>query len=183
MIDTLRLSRRLFPDLKSHRLADMTNAYSIIVNNSHRALDDCISTYELYNSLHKTVIERYGSVDSFCSIFGSKSNSRRIDITKIVPTTDQIDIDHPLYNRECVFTGALERMYRKDAMQLVVNVGGKVADRITKNTNYLILGNNDFCKSIKEGKSNKQKKAEALKLSGQDIDIISELSFYDMFEL
>ena len=58
--------------------------------------------------------------------------------------------------------------------------GGSVGDNVTKKTNYLILGNNDFCQSIKDGKSNKQKKAEDLILKGHDIEILSENVFYDL---
>jgi DNA polymerase-3 subunit epsilon len=71
-------------------------------------------------------------------------------------------------------------MTRKEAMQLVVDLGGICGDSVTKKTNYLILGNNDFCTSIKDGKSAKQKKAESLALSGNDIKIISENVFYDL---
>ena len=74
----------------------------------------------------------------------------------------------------------LEKMARKDAMQIVVDLGGLVGNSVTKKTNYLILGNNDYCSSIKGGKSSKQKKAESLKLAGNDIEIISENVFYDM---
>ena len=80
----------------------------------------------------------------------------------------------------CVFTGTLERMQRKDAMQLVVNLGGSCGDSVTAKTNFLILGNNDYCTTIKDGKSTKQKKAEALILKGNDLQIISETTFYDM---
>ena len=73
-------------------------------------------------------------------------------------------------------------MTRKTAMQMVVDLGGLVGNSVTKKTNYLILGNNDYCSSIKDGKSSKQKKAESLKLSGNDIEIISENVFYDMLE-
>ena len=68
-------------------------------------------------------------------------------------------------------------------MQLVADVGGINGDSVTKKTNYLILGNNDYCKAIKDGKSNKQKKAEKLILEGADLQIITENVFYDMFEL
>ena len=44
----------------------------------------------------------------------------------------------------------------------------------------MILGNNDFCSLIKDGKSNKQKKAESLILKGKDIQILSENVFYDL---
>ena len=62
----------------------------------------------------------------------------------------------------------------------MTNLGGIPSDSVTKNTNILVLGNNDYCSSIKDGKSNKQKKAEELILKGHDLIVISEKSFYDM---
>ena len=54
------------------------------------------------------------------------------------------------------------------------------ADNVTKKTNLLTLGNTTYSSNIKDGKSNKQKKAESLKLVGQDIEIIPENVFYEM---
>lgn len=71
-------------------------------------------------------------------------------------------------------------MIRRDAMQLVVNLGGVLDKNVTKQTNYLILGNNDYNAILKGEKSSKQKKVERLKLEGQDIEIIDELTFYDL---
>jgi len=61
-------------------------------------------------------------------------------------------------------------------------LGGINGDGVTSKTNYLILGNNDYCSNIKDGKSNKQKKAEELILKGQELQIISENVFYDLLE-
>ena len=91
-----------------------------------------------------------------------------------------INIVSPIDGKVCVFTGALEKMLRKDAMQLIANLGGINGDSVTSKTNFLILGNNDYCASIKDGKSSKHKKAEQLILKGQDIQIIPETVFYDM---
>lgn len=49
-----------------------------------------------------------------------------------------------------------------------------------KETNYLILGNNDYNPILRGKKSSKLLKAENLKLQGQDIEIISENVFYEM---
>lgn len=46
----------------------------------------------------------------------------------------------------------------------------------------LIMGNNDYCSTIKGGKSSKQKKAEEYKLKGQDIEILPESVFYEMIK-
>jgi DNA polymerase-3 subunit epsilon len=67
-------------------------------------------------------------------------------------------------------------------MQIVADLGGINEDGITKKTNFLILGNNDYCSTIKDGKSTKQKKAEQYILNGQDIVIVPETVFYDMLE-
>lgn len=72
------------------------------------------------------------------------------------------------------------KLLRKEAMKIVADLGGINEDTVTKNTNYLILGNNDYCTTIKDGKSSKQKKAEKNKIKGQDIEIIPEGVFYDM---
>ena len=65
-------------------------------------------------------------------------------------------------------------------MQIIANLGGINADSVTKKTDFLILGNNDLWKLIKDGKSSKQKKAEKLILKGKDLKIISENVFYDI---
>ena len=46
------------------------------------------------------------------------------DVSLITSENDSFDETHPLYRKRCVFTGALERMSRLDAAQLVANVGG-----------------------------------------------------------
>lgn len=110
----------------------------------------------------------------------SSGHHAYLSVKDISTSNTEFDETHPLYGKLCVFTGALQKMQRKDAMQIVVDLGGQVGNSVTKKTNYLILGNNDYCPFIKDGKSSKQKKAEALKLAGNDIEIISENVFYDM---
>ncbi len=65
-------------------------------------------------------------------------------------------------------------------MQLVANLGGCLGNGVTRKTDYLILGNNDYCTKIKDGKSIKQKKAEELILKGFDIQIMPEDVFYEL---
>ena len=95
-------------------------------------------------------------------------------------TNSVFDDNSSIFGKIFVFTGTLEKMSRREAMQLVLDSGGLCGDGVNMSTNYLVLGNNDYCTTIKEGKSNKQKKAERLQLSGFDIETISENVFYNM---
>jgi DNA polymerase-3 subunit epsilon len=173
-VDVLRIARRLLPDLPNHKLATLAEHFGVSPLVSHRALADCETCNSCYIKLQDCIIEKYGSVDAF------PIRSKNLKASDVTANTNDFDPSHPLYNKVCVFTGTLERMTRKEAMQLVVDLGGICGDSVTKKTNYLILGNNDFCTSIKDGKSAKQKKAESLALSGNDIKIISENVFYDL---
>lgn len=177
-IDTLRISRKALPELAHHRLSDVAFALNVVIDGEHRALCDCKTTFACFNALSEHISTSTG-LDAFLSSFRKHYN---LDLQKITSKNAAFDETHPLYGKHCVFTGTLERMPRADAAQEVVNVGGICDNGITKKTNFLILGNNDYCKAIKDGKSNKQKKAEEYILAGLDIHIIPENVFYEMLE-
>lgn len=173
-LDTMRLSRRLFKKLSNHKLITLVKAFGIEEKTSHRAMDDAEQTFHCYEYMIKYAFTNGINISEL-------NLSRNKTLAKhIIATSDEFDIAHPLFKKTCVFTGTLERMTRKEAMQLVANIGGLVADNVTKETNYLILGNNDYRASLKEGKSNKQKRAEKMELDGFDIDIIPEQAFYEL---
>lgn len=179
-IDTLRLSRKLV-NLENYRLKTILKYFKITNQDEHRAIGDCLATNDLLNKLEEECLNKYSSLDDFKNSF--KVTKTKTDLSKISTNNTEFDKDNNIYNRTFVFTGVLEKMIRKEAAQLVVDLGGKCGNSVTKATNYLVLGNNDYCSSIKDGKSSKQKKAEKLKLENHDIEIITENVFYDMIEI
>lgn len=179
-IDTLRLSRRMHSEHKHNRLIDLSARYNLSYDNAHRAEFDCLLTNKVFNIFRSEFVDLHGSTENAESILHPHKRNNAIKVDDIKATKTSFDETHPLFEKTVVFTGTLEKMNRKSAMQIVVDFGGKVSNSITKATNYLILGNNDYCPLIKDGKSSKQKRAETLKLSGNDIEIIPENVFYDM---
>ncbi len=170
-LDTMRLSRHSLKHLAHHRLKDIAEFFKINYENAHRALADCEITNQCYQML-KDYIKKNN-----ISIVLTKPKIKANDIKT---NNTSFDESSPIFQKTFVFTGTLEKMARSEAMQLVVDNGGINGDNVTKRTDYLVLGNNDYCSSIKDGKSNKHKKAESLILKGQDLKIISENVFYDM---
>lgn len=78
---------------------------------------------------------------------------------------------HPLENKQIVFTGALSTMTRSEAAKRVRACGGMLQGAVTKETDFLILGDK------RRGKSSKHIKAEQLISLGADIQIIIEDDF------
>lgn len=176
-MDTMIFSRKIYPQLPHHRLSDLAKFLNL-ANNQHRALADCITTYQLYETIKSTMDERGLKLSD---LWQCHSNGHPgIDIKAIKPKSNEIDEDNFFYGKHVVFTGKLEKMLRKDAMQIIVDLGGILDKSVNKNTNYLILGNNDYNAVLHGEKSNKHKKAEKLKMEGNDIDIIDEFTFYDI---
>lgn len=177
-LDTMRLSRRLYQEEQHHRLKDVVERLGIGTEVEHRALGDAMQTFQAYEHM-----KSYANTNNipFRSLY-PRTYSYYTHAREIKATTVDFDSSSPLYGKLFVFTGVLEKMSRKEAMQCVVNMGGQCGDSVTHKTDYLVLGNNDYCTTIKDGKSSKQKRAEALKLAGNDIEIISENVFYDMLE-
>ena len=109
---------------------------------------------------------------------------------KIAPlNNDFIDLSrshkNPLSGRHCVFTGRLERYKRREAMRIVAELGGVNERGVTRRTNVLILGNEEYRRAWgggECGKSRKHMKAERLVLAGQDIELIPENVFYDLVD-
>lgn len=173
-IDTMRISRRMYKDWPNHRLDTLISELDLPARYEHRAARDAIIAGEAYLKMSAS--------DSFVDAMEPTAKSYNSMAKSIVAKEGYSNESSPLYGKVCVFTGALESFTRRDAMQLVVDIGGICGDGVTKKTNYLILGNNDYCKAIKDGKSSKQKKAEKLILEGADLKIIPESVFLELID-
>ena len=66
-------------------------------------------------------------------------------------------------------------------MQKVADVGGKPVGSVTKTTNFLVVGQQDFSVVGETGMSEKQRKAMQLKDKGSDIEIMAESDFIALF--
>lgn len=173
-LDTMRLSRIALPDLPHHRLKDLKEYFSID-GVQHRALNDCQITHTVLSKLLDYIQENNVDLERYL-------HPKRFDLTSLTGDVTLNDPSNPLYGKHCVFTGKLQRFVRKDAAQIVCNIGGCCDNSVTKKTNFLIIGGLDDIPLVKDGKSTKMKKAEKLILDGQDLKILSESTFYDLIE-
>lgn len=110
-----------------------------------------------------------------------KDYSKRKD-HKFDPSSVAVDADpnHPLFGMNVVFTGKLESMKRDEARTLVVKVGGNAPERLTAETDYLVVGVQDLKVVGEKGLSGKMKTAAKYKEKGFPIEIIDEHDFLEM---
>ncbi|EEJ73565.1 BRCA1 C-terminal domain protein [Ligilactobacillus salivarius DSM 20555 = ATCC 11741] len=85
-------------------------------------------------------------------------------------------------NKCVVFTGSLQSMLRKDAIEKINAAGGIVKNYVSKETDYLVIAPRQLDMFEEERKSKKQIAAEKINMNGGEIKIISEEKFLSMLK-
>ena len=182
-IDTLDFSKRFFPKEKfpglvNYQLGTLIEYFNLPTGAFHDALKDCYHNYNFYE-FAKDYLQENNLIDEINKSkrqnthFGTKAKD-------ILPTVTEYDVTHPVYGKCFVFTGDFNNCSRSDAILFVKNHGGDCSDSVSRKVDYLVLGDLSNIKSVKDGKSTKQKKAEELIQKGDDIQIITEKEFIEM---
>lgn len=172
-MDTLQFARKVFPDLKNHKLTTLVKRFNLS-KNEHRALEDCISTKQLYDLIKQTMEEKNLKIETMWSTGKIKD---------FVSNNTEFNEDGPFYQRHMVFSGKLEKMTKAEAQQLVVDVGAILDNSVTKQTNILILGSTEQNSILKGKESAKHIKAEKYIQEGEDLEIIDEFTFYNIMDV
>lgn len=102
---------------------------------------------------------------------------KKIDAGDIVGDPSQIDEGSYFYGKAVCFTGAFQYGTRRELLQRIVDIGGYPMTSVTKETDILVVGQQDYRVVGDSGMSSKQKKAMAMREKGMDIEIMSEVDF------
>ena len=124
----------------------LSNKYSSIDELMNAKIDDLINIEGLGDKTANEIV----------TFFSNDENIKLIKRLKDfgVKTYDNIIKSSPLLNKKFVFTGSLKTFSRNKASDLVKNKGGIVTSSISKNVDYLIVGENPGSKLDKAKKLN-----------------------------
>lgn len=170
------LAKHIGVPLQHHNALSDAEASGKIINylidlSGHKDLDDFLSElrYKQYGLLGRRSFRR------------SKTTSNALDLAKhfesLKRNFNSIDVDHAYYEKYFCFTGKLESMTRKEALEKIAVVGGLYDKSVTKKTNFLVVGEQDFRVVGEKGLSSKMIKAEKYLQEGQEIEILTEDDF------
>lgn len=197
-IDSIVISSCVTPSYVRRSLKDRTAFFNIELDNHHNAISDARACAQLVNAC--VCLMKKNSLESYCQMFSNMSinkfselnpkshfrtNSKynTVKISEITPTVETINVGHPLFMKNVVFTGDLRTLVREEAMQKVVNAGGIVKSGVSSKTDFLVVGVQDKSLVGKKGMSTKEKKAYEFIEKGKEIKIINEDEFLSLLGL
>jgi DNA polymerase III subunit epsilon len=182
-------SKKVWQGLPAYDLKTLCKINKIDLKH-HRAGADCKATAEL--CLKAFDIAGVSTFDDFPEKLKTTigqlydggyrpSETKRIykskDLTKLVGDPTKHNPESIFYGRIVVFTGALSSMVRAEAQQKIADIGGILGNTVTKETDFLIVGQQDYRIVGDDGMSSKQKKAIGLIEQGSTLEILSENDF------
>lgn len=189
VIDTLDMSRVVFPMLPSHKLTDLNFWFNLDSGVSHHADTDAAATNALmwaclYPDKHASNYRKAvrDGLPETKRKHKPKSQHRAepVSISEIKPSQSRAIIPGPLCGKKIVFTGELS-IARKDAMQMAVDSGALLRSGVSGKTDFLVVGRQDLSVVGSDGMSSKQEKAQEINASGKGrIKIIDESEFMSM---
>ena len=190
-----RLAKLALPGLINYKLKTLTKELNIKLEH-HNALSDAKASGLILGYLLSA--NSYSDIDEFLynyhynktGLHGQYGFNRQLKgdyKSNLIyqPTEEEkalMNPDHYFYGLYFCFTGKLERMTRKEANTIVALTGGIPEKSVTKNTNILVVGEQDWRVVGESGLSSKMKKAQSLLENGQNIEIMTEDDFIKMFE-
>lgn len=127
-VDALRVARRALPHMGHYRLANICAALDVENDSKRRALPDALATVDCYEWMRLLVLERYGDEAGYARSFSRRGGESKLKAGDIVAGTDEFDEGHPLFGVNCVFTGKMTSMVRRDAVQALKDVEGNPQD-------------------------------------------------------
>nr|WP_090886001.1 exonuclease domain-containing protein [Evansella caseinilytica] len=189
-------------------LKERTKRFGITLDEHHHALADARACAQLVIECVRAKNRK--SLQAYCSTYTSipvksfaelkpqtsfingkgKANRRgktrkfdQVNISDITPaSTDDFDKNHPFFGKHLVFTGNLEKLDRKTAMQKVVDAGGILKSGVSSKTDFLVTGTQDKALVGSSGFSSKEVKARELIEKGHEIQILTEADFLQLLD-
>lgn len=186
-----RIARYAIDNCYSYSLPNVCEALGINLDSHHRAEADSKACAEVFiKCIQKTAIKSFSEletkyhfkkgefdVDLFKPQRSVGSSGSSIKVKDIVGDPSKFEEDSIFYEKVVCFTGTCKYGVRKELLQKIADIGGKPVDSVTKNTDILIVGQQDYRVVGESGMSSKQRKAIELKNNGQNIEIMSEEDF------
>ena len=175
-VDTIRLFKKLYPEGRIRNLEWLADHYKIPYENAHRGASDCAITHACYQAMRNEILSTSSADEFIASCEKKKKHQKSRDLKSFAPSSD-VDPSGALYQKVIVFTGSM-LLTRAEAIQIAVDAGAIVKNKVTTKTTFLVGGVQDPTRVGADGLSSKEEAAIAFNASGKaNIQFISEEEF------
>lgn len=199
-IDLLTLSRKMLPDLSSHKLGALASFCHCIAESAHRALSDSLMVHECFQYMKEYLPDTIITLKQLqCS--GDRSNARTSLVKKetqalhklheSLPSVIDVSVLTESYHDKVdavagmafCLTGDFLHGSKSEIKEIIEDHSGRCIGSVSGKTDYVIVGAYGSEQWACGNYGSKIKKAMELQAKGSDIRICSEKELFDMLSL
>lgn len=158
---TVEMSNNLWPNLTNHKLPTVAEAINYNLNNHHNAKYDALACAKIVTAAMKDL--NTTSFYNLCFLsktkIGTILNTKekgwnelryfRPNINNLIKMTDVEYTEHPYYSKNIAQIGEFSGMSMLDVAQHLFNVSGHFDEYILNDTDYVVLSDKYFEKTLK----------------------------------
>lgn len=115
-----------------------------IIELGERLVKEKLATKVKNANLKYTCMIKPEAARSLKQFFASEQGQQQLEQMRLLGINPETklaaEVETPLSGKKLVITGTLASMGRTQAVQMVINAGGRVADSVSKETDYLVIG-------------------------------------------
>lgn len=160
---TQKLAQQAFTDLKNYRLNDVADFLNLN-HIHHNSLSDAVIAAEIgiraipniktsiFNLKEDEItcnISKIASQDKTDNLT-TLSSKKKLNSKLLKPNLESADPNSYFYNKKVVFTGDLESISRKEAAEIIYEMGADINTNVSKKTHIVILGHNPGPSKLKQ---------------------------------
>lgn len=202
---TRRIAEYAVSGVYDFKLPTLCERFNIELARHHRAEDDARAAAEIFiNEVNYTEVESLEELQEKYHFncgkilpdvgyvaqkryYKSSGSSKRgygckPKASNIIGDPSKIDEGHYFYGKNVCFTGKFSFGTREECFQIIADIGGTPCDNVSKKTDVLVVGEQNYKLVGEDRMSTKQEKAMKLRDEGQIIEILSESDFMDLAE-
>lgn len=184
-------SKKVWPNSARYDLFTLCRENGISFRH-HRAGSDARATAELalkafevmgISSLHEIEEKLQTTIGHLKKGEYKRCETKRVydpnrkDLSGFVGDPSLHNPENIFFGKSVMFTGKLNSMQKSEAHQKVVDLGGRLSKTVSRDTHYLVVGQQELKVVGPDGLSSKQRKAIELAANGHPIEILSEVEF------
>ncbi len=122
----------------------LVNSFKNLDNLQKATKEDLMQVYEIGPQVAESVVDFFANEENICILERLKKAG-----VEMKPLEDEEDAEKILAGKIIVFTGALQTFTRKEARELVELLGGRASSSVSKNTDFVVVGENPGSKATR----------------------------------
>lgn len=175
---TLYMTNVNYPNRSEYRLDKVCKDLLSKSINHHNSLEDAVACAELaVHNISQFPKQPLRDLMGALYLNPLKDKIEWKKLTGLKPSREELDCNHPYFDKKFVVIGIFKTFSKEKAVQLLIDCGAVYQKEVTDSTDYILIGDEEYHILKSGAKVKNAKKIDNLNKKGKNISFVREHEF------